>query len=143
MAQACGRIRSFAESLNTHLAAFGFACNFTLDPFEIRVISPTDNHCALFLKQLSESEQFRFGVAFQIVLAMLTGVQFVVIDRADLLDADRRRMLTGLLANSDLKQAIVLATGEAGPPSIVPLGVKFLSLSGVTNRGQVLASTAA
>jgi hypothetical protein len=132
MAQASSRIGSFAESLNMHLATFGYAFNLALDPFEIRVISPADNHHELSLKHLSESEQFRFGVAFQIALAMLTGVQSVVIDRADLLDTERRKMLTGLLVNSDLEQAIVLATGEAGPPSIVPKGVKFFSLARVT-----------
>jgi DNA repair exonuclease SbcCD ATPase subunit len=142
MVQASGRIGLFAESLNMHLAAFGYACNFTLDSFEIRVISSTDKRFDLLLSHLSESEQFRFGVAFQITVAMLTGVQLVVIDRADLLDTERRKMLTGWLVNSDLEQAIVLATGEAGPPSIVPKGVKFLSLARVTNCGQVLASTA-
>jgi hypothetical protein len=95
------------------------------------------------LSHLSESEQFRFGVAFQIALAMLTGVQSVVIDRADLLDTERRKMLTRLLVNSDFEQAIVLATGEADPPSIVPKGVKFFRLARVTNCGQVLASTGA
>jgi AAA ATPase domain len=143
MAQASGRIGSFAESLNLRLAALGYECNLALDPFEIRVIFSTDKRFDLPLSHLSESEQFRFGVAFQIALAMLTGVQFVVIDRADLLDTERRKMLTCLLVNSDLEQAIVLATGEAGPPSIVPQGVKFLSLAGITSRGQVLVSTAA
>ncbi|MFZ0340193.1 MAG: AAA family ATPase [Terracidiphilus sp.] len=52
MAQASSGIGSFAQSLNTHLAALGYACNFTLDPFEIRIISSTDNHCGLSLKQL-------------------------------------------------------------------------------------------
>jgi DNA repair exonuclease SbcCD ATPase subunit len=128
MRQASCRMGSFTEDLNRHLAGFGYTCTIALDPFEIRVSGSKDNHFSLPLKHLSESEQFRFGVAFQIALAMLTGVQFVVIDRADLLDTERRKMLTGLLVNSDLEQAIVLATGEAGPPSIVPQGVKFLSL---------------
>ena len=37
-------------------------------------------------------------------------------------------MLTGLLMNSGLDQAIVLATSDEAPPSVVPQGVKFLSL---------------
>ena len=67
-------------------------------------------------------------MAFQIALAMVTGLRFVVIDRADILDKERRKMLTGLLVNSGLDQAIVLATSEEAPTSIVPQGVKFLSL---------------
>jgi len=129
MAQASGRIGSFVESLNRHWAAFGYACNFTLDPFEIRVISSTDNDRALSLKQLSESERLRFGIAFQIALATATGIRFVVIDRADVLDRQRRKLLTCLLLSSNIEQAMVLATGEEGTLTQVPEGVKFLNLS--------------
>jgi hypothetical protein len=128
MGQACGRMGSFTEDLNRHLAAFAYTCNVALEPFEIIFSSSTDNHFGLSLKQLCESEQFRFGVAFQIALAMATGLKFVVIDRADILDKERRRMLTGLLANSGLDQAIVLATSEEALTSIAPHGVKFVSL---------------
>lgn len=143
MAEASSRIGSFAQSLNTHLAAFGYACNFTLEPFQIRVISSEDNHCGLSLKQLSESEQFRFSVALQIALVTMTGLRFVVIDRANTLGKERRKMLTSLLVAGTLDQAIVLATGEEAAPSIVPSGVRFLSLAGLTKCGQVPASTAA
>jgi len=76
------------------------------------------------LKYLSESEQFRFGVAFKIALAiaMVTGLQFVVIDRADVLGKEKRRMLTSLLLNSKFDQAIVLATSEEAPPLIMHQG---------------------
>jgi len=129
MGQASGRMGSFTEDLNRHLAGFGYTCNLALEPFEIRVISSKDSRFGFSLKHLSESEQFRFGVAFQIALAMVTGLRFVVIDRADLLDKEKRKMLTGLLLNSKLDQAIVLATSEEAPPSIAPQGVKFLSLA--------------
>jgi len=129
MGQASGRIGSFTNGLNQHLAAFGYTCNLALEPFEIRVNSSKDNHFGLSLKHLSESEKFRFGVAFQIALAMITGLRFVVIDRADVLDKEKRKLLTSLLVNSGLDQAIVLATSEEAPPSVVPQGVKFLSLA--------------
>ena len=144
MGQASGRMGSFTEDLNRHLAAFGYTCNLALEPFEIRVSSSKDNRFGLSLKHLSESEQFRFGVAFQIALAMVTGLRFVVIDRADVLDKERRKMLTGLLVNSGLDQAIVLATSEEAPPSVVPQGVKFLNLDREgQNRDEALVSTAA
>lgn len=129
MAQASSRIGSFAQSLNTHLAAFGYACNFTLDPFEIRIISSTDAHSGFFLKQLSESERFRFSIAFQLALAAATGTRFVVIDRADVLDRERRKLLTALLLSSNIEQAIVLATGDENAPLQVPERVKFLYIS--------------
>jgi DNA repair exonuclease SbcCD ATPase subunit len=143
MVQASGRVASFSESLNRHLAAFGYTCTFALEPFEIRVSSSKDSRFGLSLKHLSESERFRFGVAFQIALAMVTGLRFVVIDRADLLDKERRKMLTGLLMNSQLDQAIVLATGDEVPPSILPQGVKFLALGGGLKQHQAVESTLA
>jgi hypothetical protein len=44
----------------------------------------------------------------------------VAIDRADVMDRERRELLTGLLVNSVLDQAIVFATSVDAPPSIVP-----------------------
>ena len=121
------RMQSFSGDLNRHLEAFGYTCNLTLDPFEISVVSKAGGR-ERPVRQLSESEQFRFGVAFQIAFAMATDLRFVVIDRADVLDKERRRMLTNLLTKSDLDQAIVLATSEEPVPAIVPEGVTFLSL---------------
>jgi hypothetical protein len=69
MGQACGRMGSFTEEFNRHLAAFGYTCSFVLAPFEIRVSPSKANPFGLALEQLSESEHFRFGVAFQIALA--------------------------------------------------------------------------
>lgn len=143
MAQGCGRIGSFAESLNTHLAAFGYACHFTLDPFEIRVISSPGADPGLCLRQLSESERFRFSIAIQLAVASATAIQFVVIDRADVLDKEKRKLLTGLLVNSSIEQAIVLATSEEGTLSQVPEGVKFLNLTEQKPSKRVLASAVA
>ena len=134
--QASGRMRSFTESLNQHLAVFGYACNFTLEPFEVRVNSSCDNQYDKSLRQLSESEKLRFGVAFQTALAKATGLRFVVIDRADVLDKEKRKMLTSLLLNSKLDQAIVLATGEEPPPANVPPGVEFLELRNDGERSE-------
>jgi DNA repair exonuclease SbcCD ATPase subunit len=139
MSRAGSRMQSFTEHLNRHLAAFGYTCNLALDPFEISVVSK-DSHCSLPLRQLSGSEQFRFGVAFQIALAMVTGLRFVVIDRADVLDKEKRKMLAGLLVNGGLDQAIVLATSEDAVATGVPAGVKFLELP-IPNR--LAAGTAA
>ena len=143
MREASSRIGSFTENLNAHLAAFGYAFNFTLDPFEIRIISSPDNHSGFSLRQLSESERFRFGVAFQLAVATATGVRFTVIDRADVLDRHKRKLLTALLLSSDLEQAIVLATGEEDIPPQTPEGVKFLGLTGQKPSRQMLASSVA
>jgi len=143
MGQVSSRARPFMEDLNRHLAAFGYRCNLALGPFEILVSVSNDSRFGFSLKHLSESEKFRFGVAFQSALAMVTGLRFVVIDRAEVLDKVRRRMLTSLLVNSKLDQAIVLATSGEATPSAVPNGVKFLSLFGGTKPDEAVVSTAA
>jgi len=140
VAQANGRIGSFAESLNTHLAAFGYACHFPLEPFEIRVMSSLGDDSGLRLRQLSESERFRFSIAIQLAVASATTIRFVVIDRADVLDNEKRKLLTALLLSSTIDQAIVLATGEQGIPPQIPEGVKFLSLTERKRSEQLLTS---
>jgi hypothetical protein len=143
MRQSSGRIGSFTEDLNRHLAAFGYSCSIVLEPFELRVISSSDARLGLSLKHLSESERFRFSAAFQIALAIVTGLRFVVIDRADVLNKDKRKLFSGLLMSSGLDQAIVLATSDEAPPSIVSQGVKFLNLIEGTKSGVTLVSSAA
>ncbi len=141
--QSSGRIRSFTEDLNRHLAAFGYSCSTVLEPFEFRISSSGDARLGFSLKHLSESERFRFSVAFQIALAMGTGLRFLVIDRADVLDKHRRRMLTSALLNSGLDQAIVLATSEDTLPPVVPAGVKFHDLPHCSDLADVAVLTAA
>ncbi len=143
MGQVSGRIGSFTEDLNRHLAAFRYSCSIAFEPFEIRVSSSEENRTGLSLKHLSESERFRFGAAFQIALAIVTGLRFVVIDRADVLDKEKRKMLTSLLLNSELDQAIILATSDEAPPLSVPKGVKFVSLAGGVKPDTAFVSTAA
>jgi hypothetical protein len=132
----CDAIRSLMGRVNHYLAVFGYECRVSFDPYEIRVSSVNTAPFELSLKQLSESEQFRFGTAFQVAMAMATGVRFVVIDRADALDTEKRKMLTSMLMNSGLDQAIILATGEDAPPSLLPRDVKFIDLTRSANLSE-------
>jgi hypothetical protein len=131
MEQAGNQMEPFKEKLNRQLAIFGYAYDMRLEPFEIRVSSPGSGP-ELVLKQLSESERFRFGIAFQLALAAATEIRFVVIDRADVLDRARRKLLTALLLSSEIDQAIVLATGEEPAPASIPSGVRFFDLAQAT-----------
>ena len=67
-------------------------------------------------------------MAFQIALAMATGLKFVVIDRADILDAESRGALVAMLLGSELDQAIVLTTTDKPVPEGLPDSVKFIQL---------------
>jgi DNA repair exonuclease SbcCD ATPase subunit len=48
--QASRRMQPFKETLNQQLAIFGYACNLTLEPFEIRVASSSWGGSGLLLK---------------------------------------------------------------------------------------------
>src|SRR6185437_4938628 len=112
---------------NSALGAFGYQIGFALEPYQFGV-DDENGRSPRTLKQLSESERFRFGVAFQIALAMATGLKFVIIDRADVLDAESRSALNAMLLDSGLDQAIVLATSDKPAPQSVPEGVTFVEL---------------
>jgi len=121
------KLKDFVEAMNGYLSPFEYSVEFTLDPYSFRVFNkfpPT----LRTLRQLSKSESLRFGIAFQIALAMATGLRFVVIDEADMLDSETRPALTEILLQSDLDQAIVLSTTEKNPPTELPDGVKFIQL---------------
>jgi hypothetical protein len=71
-----------------------------------------------------------------------TGIRFVVIDRADVLDKPRRKELAALLLKSDIDQAIVLATGDEPAPASLPNGVRFFELAQATKSRDKLSAEA-
>ncbi|KKN13434.1 hypothetical protein LCGC14_1006280, partial [marine sediment metagenome] len=122
------RSTDFCAALNRHLIRFGFAVSVKAGQLWVCTDVPAGS--ALAIHQLSDSEKFRFGVAFQIALAEITGLKFAVIDHADILDDDCRQQLTAMLMEAQLDQAIVLSTAKELPPAAEspPEGVKFFWL---------------
>jgi DNA repair exonuclease SbcCD ATPase subunit len=131
------RFQPFVERVNDSLSRFGFTWGCRLEPFEFRITAlpfqdptRTDLNHWLVPKQLSESEQLRFSIAFQVALAEATGVNFVVIDRSDMLLPALRSDLAALLLESNLDQAIVLvaAEPETMPYPDLPEGVRIIDI---------------
>jgi DNA repair exonuclease SbcCD ATPase subunit len=121
------KIGPFTAAINESLRAFGYAVRFTLEPYSFQV-GAFEREGWRTLRQLSESEQFRFGVSFQIALAKATGLNFALIDRADVLDSDSRAELTEMLQASGLEQVIVFSTSDKPIPQEAPAGMKFVQL---------------
>ena len=119
------KLAPFSKAMNNALLAFGYSVDFDIEPYTLRI---EKDRIQLSPKQLSESEQFRFGVSFQIALAMATGVRFVLIDRADVLDSESRGELTAMLLESGLDQAVVMSTTDKPAPTELPDGVRFIEL---------------
>ena len=67
---------------------------------------------------LSESEQWRVDMVCTVVIAKLSGISIVVLDRLDILDLRSRQMIMRWLSEQHKKmQSIVLATLKAPLPS--------------------------
>jgi len=60
--------------------------------------------------ELSESEQWRFSVAFQVAIAKVSGLGFVVLDRADVLVGENRGRFMQAVVDAGLDQVFVLAS---------------------------------
>lgn len=125
---AADRLAPFADALNKSLGSFGYLADFQMDPYRFLIGRPW-KHSKFTIRQLSESERFRFSIAFQVALSKATRLNFVVIDRADMLDGENRCLLTSMLMDSGLDQAIVLSTNDTPVvPANLPEGVKFVIL---------------
>lgn len=127
------RSADFCAALNRHLIKFGFTVS--VQAGQLWVCTDVPGASPLAIHQLSDSEKFRFGVAFQVALAEITGLRFAVIDHADILDDDCRQQLTAMLMEAQLDQAIVLSTAAELPPAAEtpPEGVKFFWLGGAND----------
>jgi hypothetical protein len=97
------KLGEFEKSVNKHLRAFGFLIEIQSEPWDIRVGGRS-------IRRLSRSERFRLGIALQIAIAKITGVNLLVIDNSELLTPDVRATMINMLAAAELDQALVFAT---------------------------------
>lgn len=97
------RIGTFEKAINQHLIAFGFEMKIEVEPWRIVARGRP-------LNRLSASERYRLGVAFQIGIAKMTGLNFVICDGTEILPAVDFGAMIGMLLKSGLDQAIVIRT---------------------------------
>lgn len=122
------RMGAMVETLRAKMVYWGFEVGVSMDPYGIQING-------LVPAQLSMSERFRFSVALQVTLAQLTGIKLVVIDAADVLTLDLRRILAQLVMDSTLDQAFILSTADSkGNTQDGPL-VKFFWLDNPKHKG--------
>lgn len=80
------------------------------------------------LKLLSKSEQLRVGIAISEALSAASGLKFLAIDQADMLDQENRDLLTGMLLDTaeEFDQVMVFTTvGDVQPQNPGLPGVKM------------------
>jgi len=67
----------------------------------------------LELASLSESEQWRFSLGFQAALAKTTGLNLIVLDRADVLVGPNRGTALKTVLNCGLEQVFIMASVDS------------------------------
>ena len=119
------KLEEFEKSVNKYLRAFGFSLMIQAEPWTIAVSEYETAHAnnSRSIRRLSRSERFRLGIALQIAIAKITGINMVVIDTSELLTPEVRATMVKMLAGAELDQALVFATlmipeEQFTPPSI-------------------------
>jgi hypothetical protein len=102
-------VGGFEQSMNEVLANWGYECALQFEPY---VFGVKRGGAMLPLNVLSGSEKHQFVIAFQIALAIHTGLLFAVVDSSDIYDTEQRKKMFNALLNSGLDQVIVLGTDQ-------------------------------
>lgn len=115
-----GKLGPFLEAINGTLEKFGYHCKLEMEPFDIRV-SRLATEQSLELGSLSESEKWRFSLAFQAAIAKVTGLNLIVCDGADILVGPNRGALLKAVVGAGIEQVFILASVDRQaqlPPEI-------------------------
>ncbi len=102
------KLEAFEQSVNKYLRTFGFNIMLQAEPWTIAVSEYET--AGRSIRRLSRSERFRLGIALQIAIAKITGVNMLVIDNSELLTPDVRITMMEMLAGAELDQALVFCT---------------------------------
>ena len=99
------KLSIFSKHLNDAAGEIGM--KFSIDPSTLMVTTSS----GLAYRSLSESEQVRIDTCFRLIISELTGLRFIVVDRADVLDKANRIAMLKLILKSKQK-ALILAKSE-------------------------------
>jgi hypothetical protein len=102
-------VGGFQASMNKVLASWGYQCELSFEPY---VFGIRRGDVTLPLHLLSESEKHGFAIAFQVALAIHSGLLFAVVDASEIYDIEGRKLMFSALLNAGLDQVIVLGTDQ-------------------------------
>ncbi len=96
---------TFTAAVNPYLKPFGWKIGFSLDPWTVLANNrPVETY--------SRSERYRIGIALQLGIAQMSGLNFAVVDEIDMLDVTNRAAVTKMLLQAPLDQILIMGTRE-------------------------------
>ena len=110
-----GKLPAFTEATNKILRRVGYDCAIDMEPYSIRVKAVSSPASYIELALLSESEQWRFSLAFQSALSQVSGLSLAIYDRADVLAGQLRGEALRAAVEADLDQIFILASAADRP----------------------------
>lgn len=125
-------LADFHAAVNAALEPFGFEVAINVDPWRVEVNRQGTGWLPFDL--LSKGQQLWTALAFQMVLAILSGLDFVVVDDAEAVVGLNRAVLTELILGSPVGQVLVAMakSDEEGAPDIEGLQVVRLGQTDAT-----------
>lgn len=128
---------TFLELLNGSLEYFGYSVELSVSPWSLRV---RNDHAKVpefvAFNRLSGGERRWTAMALQLALAEISGLGFCVIDNADTVVGQARRILTGVVMGSGLPQIVVcMAKSEDESIPAIP-DVQVIQMTERTRHGQ-------
>lgn len=119
-------LAEFTGLINAALEQFGFQLRITVDPFLVEVQSQRATWRPFTM--LSAGEQLWTGLAFQLALAIVSGLEFCAIDAAEAVVGVNREVLTNLVMGAPVDQVLVAMAKGAAEDSPVIDGLHVIRL---------------
>lgn len=107
-------VQEFNAAINVALQVFGFSIAIQVDPWKVLVDTGAGE--AIRFEMLSKGQQLFTGLAFQLALADVSGLDFAVVDDVEAVVGKTRQLLTGTVMTSDLGQILVSMAKAADEP---------------------------
>lgn len=111
-------LADFEDVINAALDAFGFVLRIQAEGkgLAIKVQTPMTGEAFLPYALLSDGQKLWTGLAFQLALAAVSGLDFCIIDGAETVVGTNRGLLTGLVMGAPVGQVIIaMAKGDHEP----------------------------
>ncbi len=105
------KLGDFEALINAALEPFGFLLQIAVDPWRIDITRSDGSRLPFVL--LSAGEQLWCSLAFQVALAVVSGLRFAVLDAAEAVVGKHRQLITGMVMGAPAMDQVIVAMARA------------------------------